>query len=149
MQTFVPYIEHWKTAAILDDQRLFKQTVESKQIILALKERNGWSSHPAALMWDGYIPALIEYTSILASEWEFRGITNRGKEYNQSFTSWAATLPESNEPIVMPPWWGGPIHYTHLLKLLWKYPAWYEPKLKMTAPSIEPRYFWPVRKNND
>lgn len=143
MQTFVPFESHTDTAAVLDDRRLFKQTVESKQLILAIKNGGGWSNHPAAKMWEGYIPALIEYTCVLCAEWETRGWFNRGKPYKQSFTTWAADLPEISEPVELPPWWGGPIHFTHQLKLTWKLPEWYESRFQLKAPKVEPAYFWP------
>lgn len=146
MQTFVPYTNHSDTAAVLDDKRLFKQLVESKQLIVAITEGGGWSNHPAALMWTGYIPALIEYTCVLAAEWETRGWFNRGKPYEQSFTTWVADRPEIHEPIELPWWWGGPIHYTHKLKLTWKLPIHYESRFQMVAPNVEPHYYWPVRR---
>ena len=151
MQTFVPYESNVKTASVLDDKRLFKQIVESRQILESLLFGGGWRGHPATRMWEGYEVALVDYTLILCIEWEARGMVRHGEPYRQSFTQWLTDL-ELERPLhgefEHPWWWGGPIHYTHKLKLLWKKPEWYSQRFHMTAPKVEPAYFWPVRSNN-
>lgn len=52
MQTFVPYPDDTRTAAVLDDRRLLKQIVEGSQIVKALSNRAyGWQNHPVVKMW--------------------------------------------------------------------------------------------------
>lgn len=49
MQTFLPYPDFRATAKVLDRQRLGKQRVETKQILLALERPGtptGWGRHP-------------------------------------------------------------------------------------------------------
>src|SRR6476661_7633419 len=49
VQTFVPYADFARTAAVLDTKRLGKQRVEVIQIVRALTVPGyAWSSHPAA-----------------------------------------------------------------------------------------------------
>ena len=48
VQTFVPYADFARTAAVLDAKRLGKQRVEVIQIVRALTVPGyAWSSHPA------------------------------------------------------------------------------------------------------
>lgn len=147
MQTFVPFTNHQETAELLDPKRLFKQLVEGKQILLALDDPNyGWQNHPAVMMWRGHEEALVDYLLVLAQEWRYRGtLRETHQPYDESITEWlhANYLCDGGQ---LPEWWGGPIHFTHQLKLLYKMPEWYEPKLGFIAPRIEPNYFWPVRK---
>lgn len=145
MQTFVPYEDHYDTAAILDNKRLFKQLVECKQILLALDDPSyGWQLHPAVRMWLGHDEALAEYTLILAEEWRRRGLFRPDpRPYNETISEWILAHYHGQGDI-LPEWWGSPIHLTHQQKLLWKDPAWYEPRIGRQAPEEEPAYYWPV-----
>ncbi|HEV3401347.1 MAG TPA: MSMEG_6728 family protein [Acidimicrobiales bacterium] len=74
MQTFLPFPEFELTATVLDDRRLGKQRVEVLQILRALtRERYGWQSHPAVLMWAGYEEALGAYGLAVCRAWSRRG----------------------------------------------------------------------------
>lgn len=157
MQTFVPYTNHAETAAFLDNARLFKQLVEGKQILCALSDPEyGWQAHPAVQMWRGHGDALIGYLLVLAEEWRRRGQTREsGDPYSESITAWIAetylNVPE-NAPL--PDWWGGPIHESHRMRLFWKKPEWYGPKLygenwRDMLLEEQPDYFWPVNKGGD
>ena len=67
MQTFVPFDDIYLIAQVLDTKRLFKQAVEAKQILIALRKlaenaqaakagydpvhmNVGWGNHPATKM---------------------------------------------------------------------------------------------------
>jgi hypothetical protein len=55
VQTFLPYPDFARSAAVLDDRRLGKQRVETLQILRALTRPDyGWRHHPAVLMWKGH-----------------------------------------------------------------------------------------------
>ncbi|ADY02014.1 hypothetical protein VMUT_1813 [Vulcanisaeta moutnovskia 768-28] len=88
MQVFRPYIEYRKSAQFLDNLRLGKQRVETKQVLLAILRRmgiindgkRGWVNHPIVLMYynngNPYIDDLINYFYALVDEWESRGFRN-------------------------------------------------------------------------
>lgn len=99
MQTFLPYPDLRKSVRCLDWRRLGKQRVEAFQIALCLtrltKENcwrpdgrwhqfvtmprsagNGWRRHPAVIMWEGHVPALLEYMDLCIDEWVRRGYQN-------------------------------------------------------------------------
>ena len=66
MQTFLPYSDFNRSALALDRQRLGKQRVECKQIVLALGNPTyGWQNHPAVRMWRGHARVLCEYLSLI------------------------------------------------------------------------------------
>jgi len=74
MQTFLPYADFERTAAVLDGPRLGKQRVEVLQICNALhKERGGWVNHPVTRMWRGYEPALVAYGLAIVRAWTAQG----------------------------------------------------------------------------
>lgn len=74
MQTFLPYSDFFKTAQVLDRQRLGKQRVECLQILKCLlEEENRWKNHPAVKMWKKYENCLVLYGIIICREWKSRG----------------------------------------------------------------------------
>ena len=88
MQVFRPYIDHEKSARFLDDLRLGKQRVETKQVILAILRKlgilgdgkTGWLNHPIVLMYFNngrpYLDDLIKYFYAVVDEWGRRGFVN-------------------------------------------------------------------------
>ncbi len=89
MQVFRPYINHEKSAKFLDNLRLGKQRVETKQVILAIlrklnvlkDDKTGWLNHPIVLMYFNngrpYLDDLIRYFYSVIDEWERRGFVNK------------------------------------------------------------------------
>lgn len=69
MQTFLPYNSFPQSAYCLDSQRLWKQCVEVKQLLL-----NQYPNHPASKMWRGYESALALYGTTCCNEALERGI---------------------------------------------------------------------------
>ncbi len=65
MQTFLPYADYYRSANVLDTQRLRKQIIEGIQIFhaLALPGEYGWQHHPAVTMWRGAHYSLLNYIS--------------------------------------------------------------------------------------
>ena len=136
MQTFLPYPEFDKSAAVLDRQRLGKQRVEAYQIMRAIAHGGGWSNHPITKMWMGFENALKRYSNVMIEEWIRRGYKN--------------TMPLTSAPylgeIVFPPWLGDErVHTTHRGRLLHKDPDWYERFGWLETPiPPEEGYFWPL-----
>ena len=61
MQTFLPYNVYY-SVGLLDRQRLQKQLVECQQLVMVLTGKTTvYRNHPAAIMWEHNIGALIVY----------------------------------------------------------------------------------------
>ncbi|MGI8592682.1 MAG: MSMEG_6728 family protein [Nakamurella sp.] len=74
MQTFLPFADFGRTAAVPDSSRLGKHRVESFQILRAIElPEYGWQNHPAVVMWRGRVPALLRYGLDCVLEWAARG----------------------------------------------------------------------------
>lgn len=123
MQTFLPYPDFTHSASVLDRQRLGKQRVEAKQILLALENPGyGWQNHPAVKMWRGREAALAVYGLRVCEEWTRRGYKD---SLTQFFKVRLQIMP------MFPSWLGDPaFHASHRSNLLRKLPAHY-------------RQFWP------
>jgi hypothetical protein len=135
VQTFVPTADHVEIAHVLDNRRLFKQSVETKQIYLALTTPGyGWQNHPAVKMWRGYEDFLLTYGLAMVTEHLRRGF---------------------NSPVLFPwylatrtvavgdrPWWWGDdrIHSSHRAALHRKDPDHYAQWANETATE----YWWPT-----
>ena len=137
MQTFLPYEDFTLSAQVLDYRRLGKQRVEALQIYNVLvdnptlqgKSYKGWLNHPAVLMWDGYVDALLLYKNKMIEEWLNRGYRNT--------MEWVI-LPTSIE---MPHWLGdNRIHASHRSNLLRKDIDFYS-KYNWEEP-IDMEYYW-------
>ena len=134
MQTFLPFSDFVKTAAVLDYRRLGKQRVECKQIYKALTIIGyGWRNHPAVKQWQGYEHALVRYAIVICNEWRKRGYKDAQLEY---FTS----LPHDNP--ALPSWLGWEaFHSSHRQVLLSKDLAWYSQF--GWAETAKYEYVWP------
>ena len=141
MQTFLPFPNYAYTALLLDRQRLGKQRVECKQILLAMsKTTGGWRNHPATAMWRGHEIELARYGAAMCREWLHRG-------YNDSLLTFfeyaenILTADGRNE--APPPWLGDELfHASHRSNLLRKDPEFYS-RYNWTEPPDIP-YVWPI-----
>lgn len=139
MQTFLPDADFARSAAVLDRQRLGKQRVETKQIILALENpAYGWQNHPAVQMWRGYTTALATYGWIICSEWRKRG-------YQDTLMPFFAD--RMVRAIAERPFWLGDsnFHLSHRSNLLRKLPSHYR-QFWPDEPADLP-YIWPKLDN--
>jgi hypothetical protein len=142
MQTFLTYIGWNKSLQSLDSQRLGKQRVEAKQILMILNgESNGYQHHPAISMWRGYERALCWYGAAACYQWRIV----RGNECNL-FPWFPARDSEYRAQGVkpeVPPWtkdiW---LLCSHRSNLIRKDPKNYE-KLWPGTPGNMP-YLWPL-----
>tara|TARA_A100001515_G_C4491187_1_gene183397 strand:- start:119 stop:514 length:396 start_codon:yes stop_codon:yes gene_type:complete len=131
---------------MLDDKRLGKQRVEALQIYNVLvgnltkkgKPYKGWLRHPAVLMWDGHVEALLLYKNKMIEEWILRGFNN---------TMELVGLPDS---IKMPSWLGDDrVHASHRSNLLRKDFKYYSNKSrklfgKQWSEPTDMEYYWVV-----
>ena len=136
MQTFLPLPDIAESAAVLDRQRLGKQRVEAKQILLVLSGvSKGWRNHPAVRMWEGYETALAMYGFAVCQEWRSRG-------YKDTLLPWFEPFTVSG-PVVLPGWFGwSPFHAAHRSALLAKNPKHYSQFGWTDLPRIA--YVWPI-----
>ena len=156
MQTFVPYADFEKSAAVLDNKRLNKQLLEGRQIykiIASGKDRGAWVNHPAVKMWRNMDNSLFEYLKAIKNECVARGI--------QTEKNWAAILymHQNNwyrgESIIMPVWWTDErVHESHRNNLYVKDPDFYAEfsSAKRVTCCDRCNYFWPTHTlfyNND
>ncbi|MDD5511119.1 MAG: MSMEG_6728 family protein [Dehalococcoidales bacterium] len=130
MQTFLPYPEFDKSAAVLDRRRLGKQRVEAYQIIRAITYGGGWASHPIVKMWLGFENALKLYSNAVVEEWIRRGYRNNLEIYNLTDCE------------IVYPWWLGmeEFHASHRAALLAKDYGHYSKYGWREAPVIS--YIW-------
>jgi len=142
MQTFLPYPDFNDSAKVLDRLRLGKQRVEAMQILRTnLGQSEGWSRHPATLMWRGHDQALASYLVAVCDEWTSRG-------YVDSCGSWVSTFLDSCpdwDDAMLPPWLGSEaFHASHRASLLAKDTKHYGQFGWSEAPKIE--YIWPTKE---
>ena len=139
MQTFLPYADFAASARSLDRQRLGKQRVEAKQILLALdKISGGWVNHPAVKMWRGHRAALAYYGFIMCNEWIGRGYNDSLRPFFTDAYKAAAAVNNFD-----PEWLGDEsFHRSHQSNLVRKLPEHYGP-LFPSVPDDLP-YVWPV-----
>ena len=153
MQTFLPYADFARSAAVLDDRRLGKQRVEALQVVRALtRETYGWKHHPAVLMWDGYVEALGAYGLVMCAEWTSRGYGDTCAATIAADLAVAGQPPpreqgELAQAGMLPPWLGDErVHRTHRCALVRKDPEFYRDVFPDADPDLE--YFWPVRRSS-
>ena len=132
MQTFLPLPDLVESANCLDDKRLGNQRREVIAILNAVTGKSKkLKSHPAAMMWTGYSPALRFYYDAVVAEWIRRGFRHNGirmRIYSYKL-----------------PWWLGDdrVHASHRAALLHKNIGWYRQFGWNDAPKVE--YYWPVK----
>lgn len=138
MQTFLPYANFRQSAESLDRQRLGKQRVEVLQILNALLgDSQGWRSHPAVKMWQGYETVLIEYGLVVCEEWTRRGYKDTCAEKIFQYLKHASAFVDA------PPWLGDEsFHASHRSNLLRKDPDHYRQFNWTEGPDLP--YVWPI-----
>lgn len=150
MQTFLPYPDFARSAAVLDVRRLGKQRVEVIQIVRALTVPTyAWKSHPAVLMWEGYEEALGAYGMAVVDRWREIGFDDTcGPTISAELaTAGVAPLRAQDELAgagALPPWLHDErLHLTHRSALVRKDPDTYRPLFGDVADDLD--YWWPVR----
>lgn len=144
MQTFLPYRSYEESARCLDRQRLGKQRVEAKQLLIALgvdmgkhpgNTKSRWRNHPAVAMWRGSEHHLAAYGWFICEEWKRRG-------YRDTLQPQFAKAMDCREFRPVPAWVGNEqVFASHRSNLLRKYPEHYG-QFGWEEPDDLP-YVWP------
>lgn len=150
MQTFLPYPDFARTAAVLDPLRLGKQRVETLQILRALTIPGyGWRHHPAVRMWAGFEEALVRYGLDVCGRWCAIGRADTcagtlARELAEHRGSTAVRCQERLEADgELPPWLGDAgFHLSHRSALLRKAPGFYRPLFGDEPDDLA--YVWPA-----
>ena len=142
MQTFLPYPSFVDSAAALDAPRLGKQRVETFQLLRAQTIPDyGWRHHPAAKMWNGYLPALVVYGLAMTDAWTAAGHTDTVREKLLAFAPDVDGLTQAQ--VAVPPWLGDEaFHLSHRSNLLRKDPEFYGPRFGDIPDDLP--YVWPT-----
>jgi hypothetical protein len=149
MQTFLPFPDFVRSAAVLDPPRLGKQRVENVQILRGLTVAgHGFRHHPAVKMWAGYEEALVRYGLIVASTWTATGradttaatlSTDLAASCGITTVRSVSTLRAAGD---LPPWLGDDdFHRSHQSALIRKDAAFYGPVFGDVPPDLP--YVWP------
>lgn len=150
MQTFLPYADFARSAAVLDQRRLGKQRVEVIQVVRALTVPGyAWRHHPAALMWEGYEEALGAYGVAVVEAWRALGFGDTCEPTIRAdlASSGVMTIRVQDELAAagaLPPWLGDEaLHRSHRSALVRKDPGRYGPLFPDVPDDLS--YVWPVR----
>ncbi|MGY3553537.1 MSMEG_6728 family protein [Williamsia sp. R60] len=145
MQTFLPYPDFARSAAVLDVPRLGKQRVETLQILRALELFDyGWGNHPAVQMWRGHTPALVCYGLTFVEVWTAGGRADTTAGKIAEFAPEVVGRPQSELVAdgLMPPWWDDErLYLSHRAALVRKDPEFYVPVFGEMDGDMP--YFWP------
>lgn len=150
MQTFLPCRNFILSAECLDNKRLGKQRVETKQILIALgidvgehrgNSQSRWRHHPAVCMWRGHEAALAYYGYMVCYVWRERGFRDTLLDQFDAIVRQFSGV--HSESFSMP-WWmqNDAFHASHRSNLLRKDRAFYS-QFGWTEPDDLP-YFWPT-----
>jgi hypothetical protein len=150
VQTFVPFADFGRTAAVLDSQRLGKQRVEVIQIVRALTVPGyAWSSHPAVLMWKGHEEALGSYGLAMCEEWRRRGFADTclatiARDLASAGVDRLRSYSELAKDDALPEWlFDDDVQRSHRSALVRKDPEHYTRVFPDVPPDLP--YVWPVR----
>lgn len=138
MQTFLPTSNFAECARLLDNKRVWKQTVEGMQILNSLTGiSKGWQNHPAVKMWRGHEGCLLRYTLSMLDESITRGIKVSRQTQDKLYNFMNLV---SNDSYSSPVWLGNAeLHRSHQSNLVRKNPTYY----KFDVPN-DLEYVWPV-----
>lgn len=144
VQTFLPYPDFARSAAVLDGPRLGKQRVETLQVLRALELPDyGWVNHPAVRMWRGCTPALVAYGLACTAAWTSGGRADSTERLIGEFAPQVVGRGQDDLAELMPPWLGDEaLHRSHRSALLRKDPGFYRPLFGDDDPDDLP-YVWP------
>jgi hypothetical protein len=148
MQTFLLSNDVVLSASLLDSKRLFKQCVEAKQIYLTLKKKSAWSNHPAVLMWEHDIPALLYYAITHCHECIKRGInaTDLLDFFLNETKDILINDPQMKSLVKLPEWVTPQLILSHKSNLIHKNPQYYVSKFPNIGNNL--LYVWPSYYKN-
>lgn len=132
MQIFAPFISLEDIARCLDNKRLNKQVLETRQIIRVIEGiKMGYRNHPAVKMYTPYLDFLRLYHNIMRAEWVHRGknsnmpdepLSVSKEEVIYFFFLLLYCNAKVSKKVVYPSWWGkhDDFHSCHRANLLSK-----------------------------
>lgn len=149
MQTFLPYPDFARSAAVLDARRLGKQRVEALQVLRGLTVPGyGWRHHPAVRMWAGYEEALVRYGLEVCRTWCEGGRRDTcAGSLLAGFATGVGDGPVRDQAALarageLPPWLGdAAFHRSHQAALIRKDPARYAERFPGVPEALP--YVWP------
>jgi hypothetical protein len=145
VQTFLPYRDFARSAAVLDRARLGKQRVETLQVLRALELPDyGWRHHPAVTMWRGRTPALVAYGLACVDAWTAQGRADSTAAQIAEFAPEVVGRSQADLAAagLLPGWLGdGALHLSHRSALVRKDPSFYR-QVFGDVPDDLP-YVWP------
>jgi pyrimidine dimer DNA glycosylase len=137
VNTFLPYASFYRSADVLDRQRLGRQRVEVLIILRALYGGRGYQNHPAVEMWRKKEVALASYGLYMCDEWIARGYEDNVAEEICDFFPFSQRSDLKMSPKLLLslgelPWWFGwyAFHESHRSNLLRKNPEWYGRRIR-------------------
>jgi hypothetical protein len=150
VQTFLPYADFGRSAAVLDTKRLGKQRVEAIQVLRGLTVPGyGWRRHPAVRMWTGYEEALVRYGLEVCRVWCAGGhkdtcAATLAADFAASVHPRAVRTQEELERAgELPPWLGDEaFHHSHRAALVRKDPGYYRARFPGVGQALP--YVWPA-----
>ena len=140
MQSFLVSTSSFEeTAAILDNKRLHKQTLEAWQCLLTITQQDpegnyrnpkGWVNHPVVKMWRGYETVFVSYMSATYFEWRSRGYKSTLLDKIYKTYDLAVSRGTISNDFILPPWIADTDYFsrlcsTHRTALLCKNYEWY------------------------
>ncbi len=159
MQVFIPEFDFVTCAQVLDRQRLGKQRVEARNILVVLLGKPAWCSDkeynyllryknaPQVLQWKESEICLIDYLRCICAEWKKRGYIDNC--WQQSLETCKEILKDKDPAalVYQKPWWLD-MYYVlrHRNTLLYKNIQHYRQFGWRNNPRIE--RFYPVTKDN-
>lgn len=149
MQTFLPFADFQRSAAALDDRRLFRQRQEVLHIlrIISRGDHGSWSSHPAVAQWRGHEAALLDYALTMCNEWNCRREAVPDQTHAELLAMVQLYGPSyygSHRRRSDPPWLGlEAYHSNHRSRLKQKKSAFYPDEWTAAEPEA-PGNLWPV-----
>lgn len=155
MQIFAPFVSLEDIAACLDDKRLNKQVLETRQIIRIIEGvRTGYKNHPAVKMYSAHLDFLRLYHNTMRAEWVARGKNSNMPDEVLSVASPKEVIINKEKKIhssgfllqvKYPEWWGErhEFHACHRANLLAKDINHYG-RFKWTDEPNDEGYWWCV-----
>jgi pyrimidine dimer DNA glycosylase len=149
VQSFLPYADFARTAAVLDPLRLGKQRVEAIQLLRGLTVPGyGWRHHPAVKMWSGYEEALVRYGLEICDAWTASGRADTcASTLVSDLAAYCGTTEVRSQRRLaaageLPPWLGNEdLHRSHRSALITKNPEHYS-RFFDDPPGLP--YVWPA-----
>jgi hypothetical protein len=143
VQTFLPYPDFARSAAVLDTRRLGKQRVEALQVLRGLIVPGyGWRHHPAVKMWANRTEALVRYGLEMCAAWTDRGFADTVRSTLLEHQGMPRSQAELAAAGALPVWLGREdLHASHRSALLRKDPDYYA-AVFTDVPDDLP-YVWP------